>query len=153
MSPISPARNLGHGHGHGGGSPHTHSNATSPRPPQPQQIPPLQATDFPPLTSVAAVQEKKAPVVAGAWGNSSSTRSILMPAPSNGTGPSLNGGGAGTALINHLSNSGARLEEPDRGFERPQTKVTYNSCVILVRICCADWNLGCSLRNCSTPRS
>lgn len=71
----------------------------------------LQSTDFPPLTPAA---EKRNPVVNGAWGNSSSARSILSP-PSTGHQPVF-----GNALVNHSPNS--RLEEPARGLERPPPK-------------------------------
>ena len=116
MSPISPPRNLN------GGSPNSN---VSLRQQQAQQMPPvlLQATDFPPLTSLSSTQEKRAPVVAGAWTNSSSTRSILMPSPGHASTP-------GNALVYHssthagASNSNARFEEPDRGFERPPPKGT-----------------------------
>ncbi|TFK39872.1 hypothetical protein BDQ12DRAFT_681382 [Crucibulum laeve] len=96
MSPISPPRTLSGG----GPSPHQSSQPQSP-------AVSLQSTDFPPLSSVTNA-EKRAPVVAGAWGNSSSTRSILQ------------ANAPGNALINHGQNG--RLEEPDRGFERPPPK-------------------------------
>ncbi|KAF7982569.1 hypothetical protein HWV62_27563 [Athelia sp. TMB] len=65
----------------------------------------LQSTDFPPLNPVSPSPEKRTPVVGGAWGNASSTRSILQ--ANVHPGASLGGG---------------RLEDPDRGFERPPPK-------------------------------
>ncbi|KIK08888.1 hypothetical protein K443DRAFT_671944 [Laccaria amethystina LaAM-08-1] len=105
MSPISPSRPLN------GNS--AHLNNVPPHQPLNQEqtpIVPLQPTDFPPLTPAA---EKRNPVVNGAWGNSSSTRSILS--PSTGHQPVF-----GNALVNHSPNS--RLEEPARGLERPPPK-------------------------------
>lgn len=102
MSPISPSRPL-----------NGNMNKVSPRQPLNQEQMPivsLQSTDFPPLTPAA---EKRNPVVNGAWGNSSSTRSILS--PNTGHQPVF-----GNALVNHSPNS--RLEEPARGLERPTPK-------------------------------
>lgn len=91
----------------------------------------LQSTDFPPLTSIAAAPEKRTLVAAGAWGNSSSTRSIRLPSPGhpNPTGNALvhhpnNSAGAGN---NNNNASETRLEEPDRGFERPPPKVSITT--------------------------
>jgi len=78
----------------------------------------LQSTDFPPLTSVASVPEKRTPLVAGAWTNTSPTRSILMPSPGHSNS-------VGNALVQHpnnLSVNNTRPEELDRGFERPAPK-------------------------------
>lgn len=49
------------------------------------------------------------PVAGGAWTNASSTRSIIMPSPTH-----IN------SQMVHPNNT--RLEEPDRGFERPPPK-------------------------------
>lgn len=65
----------------------------------------LQSTDFPPLSTVSPSPEKRTPVVNGAWGNASSTRSILQ-----------------ASAQPNASAVGSRLEEPDRGFERPPPK-------------------------------
>lgn len=65
----------------------------------------LQSTDFPPLNPVSPPPEKRTPVIGGAWGNASSTRSILQANAQSGTLP-----------------IGGRLEDPDRGFERPPPK-------------------------------
>lgn len=79
-------------------------NGHQPSLPPSQQMSPvaLQPTDFPPLTTLGSPPpEKRAP--AGAWTNASSTRSILMPSPGH-------------------ANSQGRLEDPERGFERPPPK-------------------------------
>ena len=74
-----------------------------------QQPSSLQSTDFPPLTSA---QEKRAPVVTGAWGVSRPSLS-----PTNGNG-SVNG--SGTAHNSPVS----RLDEAEGGgAERPVGKV------------------------------
>ncbi|EGN96739.1 hypothetical protein SERLA73DRAFT_184899 [Serpula lacrymans var. lacrymans S7.3] len=77
----------------------------------------LQPTDFPPLTTLSPGAEKRAIPVAGAWTNSSSTRSILMPGPSP----------AGNVLVHHSNThvsgkDNSRLEDSERGFERPPPK-------------------------------
>jgi hypothetical protein len=80
----------------------------------------LQSNDFPPLTSLTSVPEKKTPVIAGAWTNPSSMRSILMPSPGHANTQ-------GNALVLHslAANSpnlnNVRLEEQP-GFERPPPK-------------------------------
>lgn len=122
----------------------THSNPRSPISPRnangsnsaPRAWPPNQqsqaaalqsSADFPPLTST----EKRAPVVAGAWTNSS-TRAIVLTAPSTSQ--------QGNALVHH-PNAGVqspggthnpRLEETDRGFERnaPRATELYNPKVV-----------------------
>jgi hypothetical protein len=85
--------------------------------PAPQPIMPvvLQATDFPPLTSLSSPPEKRAPVAGGAWVNASSTRSILMPNPGHSNSQS-------SALVHQSTNNNLRLEGPERGFERPPPK-------------------------------
>lgn len=81
----------------------------------------LQPTDFPPLSSMSPMPEKRIPAVAGAWTNLSSTRSILMPG---------NNTSHGNAPANHSNTQSnvtgapciARLEDTDGGFERPPPK-------------------------------
>lgn len=84
-----------------------------------QQVsPPLQSTDFPPLT-VNASAEKRMPVT-GVWNNSSSARSILMPGNN----------ASGNALVNHSSptvgaaaaNSTSKVDESEGTPERPSAK-------------------------------
>ncbi|KAK0489022.1 hypothetical protein IW261DRAFT_1442797 [Armillaria novae-zelandiae] len=107
MSPVSPPRNLN------GGS---HQGISPRRPPSNQSVP-LHSNDFPPLSSLSPT-EKRAPVVAGAWTNSSSTRSLLI------------NPGQGNALVHHPSNGNSpvaqqsRLEDSDRMFERPPPRAT-----------------------------
>ncbi|KAF9461216.1 hypothetical protein BDZ94DRAFT_1221785 [Collybia nuda] len=114
MSPISASRHLNGGPQHPGTSMHqpsTQSPSTT-----------LQSsTDFPPLTSLPVAPEKRTPVVTGAWGNSA-TRAIRLPSPGHPNSPT-------NALLQHPSSTGGnrgtqeiRLEEPDRGFERPPPK-------------------------------
>ncbi|KAF8817432.1 hypothetical protein BYT27DRAFT_6811343 [Phlegmacium glaucopus] len=119
ISPISPPWSNGN-------SP-THNNNLTPQVShqQQQQTPPtpFQSTDFPPLTSIAPAQEKRTPVVTGAWGVS---RPSLSPTNGNmNMNGSLNGSAnGGTAHNSPIS----RLEEPDRGgTERPVGK---ESCII-----------------------
>lgn len=81
----------------------------------------LQPTDFPPLSSMSPMPEKRIPAVAGAWTNLSSTRSILMP------GNNTSHGNPPANHSNTQSNvTGApcitRLEDTDGGFERPPPK-------------------------------
>ncbi len=108
MSPVSPPRNLN------GGS---HQGLSPRRPPSNHQSAPLHSNDFPPLSSLSPT-EKRAPVVAGAWTNSSSTRSLLI------------NPGQGNALVHHPSNGNSpiaqpsRLEDSDRMFERPPPRAT-----------------------------
>ena len=97
------------------GNPPHHNNLTSQAPHQQQQPTSLQSTDFPPLTSA---QEKRAPVVTGAWGVSRPSLS-----PTNGN-VNMNGSvnGSGTAHNSPIS----RLDEADSeggGAERPVGKV------------------------------
>jgi hypothetical protein len=75
----------------------------------------LQVADFPPLTTLSSVQEKRAQPVTGAWTNTSSMRSILTQGPSHSI--------PGSALVHHSSpgTGGTRLEEQS-GFERPIPK-------------------------------
>ncbi|KAF9006064.1 hypothetical protein BDQ17DRAFT_1352661 [Cyathus striatus] len=89
---ISPQRNI-------------NGNSNRQAPLQPPAS--LQSMDFPPLSSMA---EKRTPVVAGAWGNVSSTRSILQ----------ANSNQVGNVVASPTNSS--RLEEPDKGFERPPPK-------------------------------
>ncbi|KDQ26668.1 hypothetical protein PLEOSDRAFT_1113166 [Pleurotus ostreatus PC15] len=105
VSPISPPRSQS---SNGNGRPH--------------QQPVLESTDFPPLSN--SERETRAPTVAGAWTNSSVIRSAVSPpkgSPANQGGP---------ALVNHMSppnnidghDMNFRLEDTDRGFERPPPK-------------------------------
>jgi hypothetical protein len=55
------------------------------------------------------------PVAGGAWTNASSTRSIIMPSPGHANSQS-------NALVHQTTPNNVRLEEPDRGFERPPPK-------------------------------
>lgn len=103
MSPISPPRSNSNGH-------------NSPMPPNTSsssQHNTLQSTDFPPLTSSsAAAQEKKGPVVTGAWGNS---RPVLSPTNGN-----VNGSPGHIAVTQSPI---ARQDENERGvLERPSPK-------------------------------
>lgn len=108
MSPVSPPRNLNGG---------PHQGLSPRRPPSNHQSVPLHSNDFPPLSSLPPT-EKRAPVVAGAWTNSSSTRSLLI------------NPGQGNALVHHPSNGNSpiaqqsRLEDSDRMFERPPPRAT-----------------------------
>ncbi|KIJ65633.1 hypothetical protein HYDPIDRAFT_88485 [Hydnomerulius pinastri MD-312] len=82
-----------------------------------QAPPPLQSTDFPPLSSITPATEKRMPV-AGVW-NSSSTRSILMPGNNNNT-PS-------NALVSHSDSgtgtpSNGKSEESEGAHEQPPPK-------------------------------
>ncbi|KAL4257334.1 SUZ domain-containing protein [Pleurotus pulmonarius] len=105
VSPISPPRSQS---SNGNGRPH--------------QQPVLESTDFPPLST--SERETRAPTVAGAWTNSSVIRSAVSPPK----GPPANQ--SGTALVNHTSppnnidghDTNFRLEDTDRGFERPPPK-------------------------------
>ncbi|TFK51812.1 hypothetical protein OE88DRAFT_1658448 [Heliocybe sulcata] len=83
---------------------------------QAQPTPP-QSADFPPLT---LSPPPKAPVTAGAWTNSSSTRSILMPSPQQGQ-PST----YGSALVQYPNSNGNPNQTPrldSQAFERPPPK-------------------------------
>jgi hypothetical protein len=94
------------------GNPPSHHNNTSQAPHQQQQPTSLQSTDFPPLTSA---QEKRAPVVTGAWGVS---RPSLSPTGNGNVNGSVNG--SGTAHNSPIS----RLDEAEGGgAERPVGKV------------------------------
>ncbi|KAI0343287.1 hypothetical protein BDW22DRAFT_1356898 [Trametopsis cervina] len=95
---------------------HDHSNPNSQRNPHMPPQPPPQPTDFPPLSSAP---EKKTPVIGGAWTNPSSIKSVLKPGPSGSTaGPPTN-----NALVHYPnSNIPIRLEDQERGFERPPPK-------------------------------
>jgi hypothetical protein len=74
----------------------------------------LQSADFPPLTSVTSSPEKRTPLMAGAWMNSTSTRSILMP------GNSSPGSARASQMNSTLApNSSTRTEDPDRAYEKP----------------------------------
>ncbi|KDQ61389.1 hypothetical protein JAAARDRAFT_30816 [Jaapia argillacea MUCL 33604] len=103
-SPISPARN----------------GVQS----QPNQNTPssLQATDFPPLSTMSP--PPKQPTASGAWTNPSSTRLILQPGP----GQAVPSGSYASALVQppsahgQATNTSPRLDEGDRGFERPPPK-------------------------------
>ncbi|KAF8555999.1 hypothetical protein OG21DRAFT_1460186 [Imleria badia] len=82
-----------------------------------QQVPPpLQSTDFPPLT-VNPATEKRVPVTAGVWNNSTSTRSILLPGNT----------ASGNVLVNHSSPTVGAASvnstlESEGTFERPSAK-------------------------------
>ncbi|KAF8967627.1 hypothetical protein BDZ97DRAFT_500749 [Flammula alnicola] len=109
MSPISPPRSNGHN------SPMPSDNNSPRQPSSSQHTPPisLQAMDFPPLTSAGATQEKRTPVVTGAWGNS---RPILSSANGN-----VNASG-NIASAQH--SPVAKQEENERGVvERQSPKV------------------------------
>lgn len=114
MSPISASRHLNGGPQHPGASIRQSSS-------QPPSTTLQSSTDFPPLTSLPAAPEKRTPVIAGAWGNSSA-RAIRLPSPGHPNSPT-------NALVQHPNNTGGnsntpetRLEEP--GFERPPPKVS-----------------------------
>jgi len=110
MSPISPPRS----------NSNEHNSPMSPTPPSssqhntPQTIVSLESTDFPPLTSSsAAAQEKKGPVVTGAWGNS---RPVLSPTNGNINNPPGNVVAAQSPV--------AKQDENERVVtERPSPKV------------------------------
>ncbi|KAF8906215.1 hypothetical protein CPB84DRAFT_1704951 [Gymnopilus junonius] len=84
-------------------SPHHPSSATQ------QHSPPvpLQATDFPPLTPAAgsALQEKRTPIVTGAWGQS---RPVLSPTTNGNIG-----GNVGSATSNQGSNQHSPVLKQD----------------------------------------
>ncbi|KAF9565814.1 hypothetical protein CPC08DRAFT_759196 [Agrocybe pediades] len=86
ISPNSPSR----GSSNGNNSPLPMNNGNSSRNGA-QHAPSvsLQSNDFPPLTSVAGgpVQEKRTPIVAGAWGQSRPALSPSMNANANGSSP------------------------------------------------------------------
>ncbi|KAG9313010.1 hypothetical protein JVU11DRAFT_6449 [Chiua virens] len=94
------------------------SRNMSPARPNGQQGPPLQSTDFPPLSGNAAGEKRVA--VAGVWNNSSSTRSILTPGNH----------ASGNVVVNHSSptvgtmvvNTTDKLDEYENALERPATK-------------------------------
>lgn len=106
----------------------------SPRNPSKQRQPPvLHPTDFPPLSATDGTQ-KRAPLVAGAWTNQSPARSILSP-PHQGNplvyhpGPMVNGmagnmanPGGSIQMPPQMMNMSSRLDDHDRGFERPPPK-------------------------------
>ncbi|KAF8448994.1 hypothetical protein L210DRAFT_3439692 [Boletus edulis BED1] len=83
-----------------------------------QQVPPpLQSTDFPPLTVNPAAEKRV--TVAGVWNNSSSTRSILSPGNN----------ASGNVLVSHsptvgttATNSTSKMDESDGALERPSAK-------------------------------
>ncbi|KZT69263.1 hypothetical protein DAEQUDRAFT_765580 [Daedalea quercina L-15889] len=82
----------------------------------PQPI--LQANDFPPLSSAP---ERRAPAVAGAWTNASSTRSIIMAGAQGSTTPQ------GNALVHYPnaqqpSATTPRMDDHESGFDRPPPK-------------------------------
>lgn len=107
MSPISPPRSDSNGYN----SPMS-PNASGSF--QHNTVASLQSTDFPPLTSSsAAAQEKKGPVVTGAWGNS---RPVLSPTNGNINSSPGNMGVTQSPI--------ARQDENERGvIERPSPKV------------------------------
>ncbi|EJD07294.1 uncharacterized protein FOMMEDRAFT_143762, partial [Fomitiporia mediterranea MF3/22] len=89
--------------------------------PPPQQRPPihLQPNDFPPLSSIASPSHDKRPPAGGVWSNVNSTaRTVLSPNPGHSNHPQ--GITYGTALFNHTGAN--RLEDDERGFERPPRK-------------------------------
>lgn len=102
-----------------------HINATS-RQMAPQQIPSvtLQATDFPPLIALPPTQEKRAPVVSGAWANAGRpVRPPTYPANSSSLPNAQAHRHPGHSISGSNDMSLMRLEEPDRTFERPPPKV------------------------------
>lgn len=103
-------------------SPTRAASGVLPQQSTPQQLTPifLQPTDFPPLTSISATDKR--PAVGGAWTNPKLTaRSILAPNAGNANqGNALFSHGAGVAH-GVLANPN-RLEEDERGFERPPPK-------------------------------
>lgn len=105
---MSPARTSGRPLGLSPHQPHSQLSPVA-----------LQATDFPPLSSVSAAPEKRPPTVAGAWTNTTSTRSILMPSPGHTNAPIS---GIANQLNGRLHLNNAHVEDQDRGFERPPPK-------------------------------
>ena len=109
LHPTNP-RHHDHGISSSRGSPARHSGQRLHPSPQPVTPIVLQSTDFPPLSTLSSPSEKRPPVLGGAWMNASSTLSKLMPGPGRALSPNLN------------SSNNGRLEEPERGFERPPPK-------------------------------
>ncbi|THH05400.1 hypothetical protein EW145_g4822 [Phellinidium pouzarii] len=109
--------------------PHHQTNHHQSQQSTPQQLEPifLQATDFPPLSSISNPSTDKRPSVGGAWSNPSpAARAILS--PSTGHTNQAQGNAYGTALFNHSMVNGPgvpnRLEDDERGFERPPPKTS-----------------------------
>ncbi|KZT27919.1 hypothetical protein NEOLEDRAFT_1130422 [Neolentinus lepideus HHB14362 ss-1] len=97
---------------------HDHNNNGNGSTQQQSQPSPPQSTDFPPLT---LSPPPKAPVTAGAWTNSSSTRSILMPNAAQPGQPST----YGSALVQYPNSNGNANQTPrldSQAFERPPPK-------------------------------
>ncbi|KAH9919949.1 hypothetical protein B0H21DRAFT_886642 [Amylocystis lapponica] len=80
-------------------------------PPQPV----LQSQDFPPLSSAP---ERRPPVVAGAWTNPSSTRSIMTPGPSNPHASALVHYPTSNPQLPGATNAPTRVDDQDAAFER-----------------------------------
>ena len=86
-----------------------------------QQRPPIhvQPNDFPPLSSVSGQANDRRPSAGGVWSNTNlAARSILSANPTHSNQPQVNT--YGSALFNH--SGGNRLEDDERGFERPPRK-------------------------------
>ncbi|TFK75027.1 hypothetical protein BDN72DRAFT_868369 [Pluteus cervinus] len=84
---------------------------------------PLQATDFPPLTSGPTGPERRAPTTTGAWGNAP-TRSLFTPGTNIGIGQ--------PAPLANPAALQSRLEDADQGFERgtPKSAELFNPKVV-----------------------
>ncbi|KAI5123503.1 hypothetical protein M0805_006663 [Coniferiporia weirii] len=109
--------------------PHQQQNHHQSQQPAPQQLEPifLQATDFPPLSSISNTPADRRPTVGGAWSNPSPAARAILP-PNSGPASHTPGNTYGTALFNHNMPNGAgvanRLEDDERGFERPPPKTS-----------------------------
>ncbi|KAH8116498.1 hypothetical protein DFH11DRAFT_1580991 [Phellopilus nigrolimitatus] len=85
----------------------------------------LQPTDFPPLSSISSPTSDKRPAASGAWSNPGpATRTILSPNPGHTNHAQANT--YANALFSHNMANGVtgRLEEDERGFERPPPKTS-----------------------------
>ena len=106
---MSPARM--------GGQPHLNNQ----HPNQNHQATSLQATDFPPLSS-GSEKRVPPPSAGGAWTNPSIVKSVMMAGPQG----NANVPAPGNALVHYpnssLSLNNTRLDDQDRGFERPPAK-------------------------------
>ncbi|KAF8637642.1 hypothetical protein AX17_002710 [Amanita inopinata Kibby_2008] len=110
MSSVTATRN-GSSTGPGGPSNMPLPSSTS------QQMPRLQPTDFPPLTS-ATTAEIRATNATGAWGNSN-TRSVLLPNQGQ-QHPAVKSFGPHPNFNNIASQR--QFDDSDKGFERPPPK-------------------------------
>lgn len=126
MSPMLPSRSSGHN------SPMLNDHH-SPR--HPSSAPPvtLQATDFPPLTPAAgsAPQEKKTPIVTGAW---SQSRPVLSPT----TNGNINGNGAAAAASPGLNQQSpvSKQDENGRGPAGPMKVCNSALRILLPKLMC-----------------